>query len=237
MMGNDGKEEWSSERVLIKKLCDIQARLNVPKNQYSSFGKYRYRNCEDILEAVKPLLREAGLVLTVTDEIIDISGRFYVCATATIHHGGGVIASTGYAREPESKKGMDEMQITGAASSYARKYALCGLFAIDDNKDADSMDNRTQSKPEAKPTAPDEFMETTPEQKAAYENTAGPHVTKKLRSKLVQICNQRGASPQMMRDWILSGWNKPFDDMTPAEQGEVVATAEREFTVQKGVAV
>lgn len=128
----------------------IQQELNVPKNNFNDFGKYKYRSCEDILEAVKPLLGKYNAVLTISDEIVEISGRFYVKATAQINihevlEDGRIhdfeFDATAYAREPESKKGMDESQVTGAASSYARKYALCGLFAIDDTRDADTMDN------------------------------------------------------------------------------------------------
>jgi hypothetical protein len=111
--------------------------LKAPKGQYNSFGKYHYRSTEDILEAVKPLLK--GLVLTVSDEIVSVTAdRVYVKATAKITDGKDTIESTAFAREPLEKKGMDSSQITGATSSYARKYSLNGLFLIDDNKDADS---------------------------------------------------------------------------------------------------
>jgi len=121
---------------LVKKLAEIQKTLNAPKNQRNNFGNYNYRNCEDILQAVKPLLGD--YVLTVWDDIQVIGDRVYVKATAQISDGKDVINTTAFAREPLSKKGMDESQITGAASSYARKYALNGLLLIDDNKDADS---------------------------------------------------------------------------------------------------
>jgi len=122
---------------MIKELAAIQQKLKAPKNQYNNFGKYKYRNQEDILEAVKPIL--GNLVLTVSDEMVVVGDRIYVKATAAITDGTQTIQNTAYAREPQSKKGMDESQITGAASSYARKYALNGLFLIDDTKDADSM--------------------------------------------------------------------------------------------------
>jgi hypothetical protein len=127
------------------KLAYIQSELNAPKNQYNSFGKYKYRSCEDILQAVKPLLANS-LTLTISDDIIEVGGRIYVKATATLSDGKEEIKTTALAREPENKKGMDSSQITGAASSYARKYALNGLFAIDDNKDADTKDNRKEGK-------------------------------------------------------------------------------------------
>ena len=131
-----------------KILHKIQKELKAPKNQYNNFGKYNYRNCEDILEAVKKLLD--GAVLTLDDEVVQIGDRLYVKATATLSLGiNDQISTTAYAREPLTKKGMDEAQITGATSSYARKYALNGLFCIDDTKDADSMDNtqKTSQKP------------------------------------------------------------------------------------------
>jgi len=124
---------------LQEKLTGIQQKLKVPKNNKNSFGNYNYRSCEDILEAVKPLLLDCTLVIS--DEIVNMGNRYYVKAIVTLSSGNDTVIATAYAREPETKKGMDEAQITGSASSYARKYALNGLFAIDDTKDADSMDN------------------------------------------------------------------------------------------------
>jgi len=118
------------------KLHEIQQKLKAPKNQRNTFGNYNYRNCEDILEAVKPLLGDA--VLTISDEIVQVGDRFYVKATATFKDKEVVTSATAFAREAIEKKGMDSAQITGAASSYARKYALNGLFLIDDTKDPDS---------------------------------------------------------------------------------------------------
>lgn len=131
------------------KLKEIQSDLKVPKNQVNTFGKYKYRNCEDILEAVKPLAAKLDAVIKLDDELVAIGDRYYVKSTATLLDEEGSITATAYAREATEKKGMDDAQITGAASSYARKYALNGLFAIDDTKDADSHDNRP-TKPVAK---------------------------------------------------------------------------------------
>lgn len=125
----------------IEKIVAIQSELKAPKGQYNSFGKYNYRSCEDILEGVKPLLAKHGLVLTIQDSIDLIGDRFYVKATATITDGKERLSTSAYARESLDKKGMDASQVTGATSSYARKYALNGLLAIDDTKDADTMDN------------------------------------------------------------------------------------------------
>ena len=118
----------------------IQQKLKAPKGQFNSFGKYKYRSCEDIVEAVKPLLAEAGYHLILTDDIVMVGDRIYVKSTASVLKGTEVLGSaSAFAREPLEKKGMDTSQITGTASSYARKYALNGLFAIDDTKDADTM--------------------------------------------------------------------------------------------------
>ncbi|MCK4261395.1 MAG: ERF family protein [Halanaerobiales bacterium] len=132
----------------MKSLYQIQFGLNVPKNQRNNFGKYNYRSCEDILAAVKPLLNEYECHLTITDEIVVIGDRHYVRATATITDKYAFSCATGFAREAEAKKGMDVAQITGAASSYARKYALNGLFAIDDTKDADFLNRPLKPRPQ-----------------------------------------------------------------------------------------
>ena len=128
---------------MLKKLLAVQTALKAPKGQYNAFGKYNYRSCEDILEALKPLLSEQGLVLTISDSLEMIGDRYYVKAVANLADTESKLSveSVAYAREEETKKGMDGSQITGTASSYARKYALNGLFCIDDTKDADTMDN------------------------------------------------------------------------------------------------
>lgn len=124
----------------MERIINIQQKLKCPKNQYNGFGNYKYRSCEDILEAVKPLLAKENLALIINDELISINERYYVKATATIYDKDGkmIISNNGYAREEENKKGQDGSQITGASSSYARKYALNGLFLIDDVKDSDT---------------------------------------------------------------------------------------------------
>ena len=138
---------------LFKKLLIVQMALKVPKSQYNNFGKYHYRNAEDILETVKPLLSTQELTMTISDELTMVGDRYYIKATVTLydpennseHH------VDGYAREEESKKGMDSMQLTGATSSYARKYALNGMFAIDDTKDSDATNEHGKgSKPSSK---------------------------------------------------------------------------------------
>lgn len=134
------EQQEQSEMSLQHRLAEIQQELNAPKGQTNTFGGYRYRSCEDILSAVKPLLK--GLTIVISDEMVMLGDRFYVKATAVIADGRESIPATAYAREAATKKGMDESQITGSTSSYARKYALNGLLAIDDTKDADSQDNR-----------------------------------------------------------------------------------------------
>jgi len=122
-------------------LAKIQSLVKAPKGQLNKFGNYKYRSCEDIVEAVKLVINPLGYYLTLIDEIVLIGTRVYVKATATLSNGEQTYSATAYAREEETKKGMDAAQVTGAASSYARKYALNGLFAIDDTKDADATNN------------------------------------------------------------------------------------------------
>ena len=130
---------------MVQELVTIQRKLKAPKGQYNSFGKYKYRSCEDILESVKPILSECGCSLVISDEIIMVGNRIYIQATATLTNGKGEqVKATGMAREEETKKGMDASQVTGATSSYARKYALNGLFCIDDTKDADATNTHGQ---------------------------------------------------------------------------------------------
>lgn len=138
----------------MESLIKIQSELNAPKNQFNKFGNYSYRSCEDILSAVKPLLLKYNCLLTLTDEVVEVGGRVYVKATAFLRQvddeNKGALTES-YARESETRKGMDDSQITGSASSYARKYALNGLFLIDDVKDADANDDKQPDKPAEKP--------------------------------------------------------------------------------------
>lgn len=165
----------NNQEGMIDKLIKIQSELKAPKNLRNKSMGYTYRSCEDILEAVKPLLAREGLVLTLSDEIVEIGGRNYVKATASLGEPGGaenipdrnhLDASiyrhgfvTAYAREEETKKGMDGSQITGAASSYARKYALNGLFLIDDAKDSDSTNTHGKKDENDAPAGSEEEVE------------------------------------------------------------------------------
>ena len=133
----------------MSKLAEIQEAVKAPKNKNNNFGKYKYRNFEDICEAVKPVLAKYDADLTVSDSVENIGTRFYIVATATLSVDGKNYQAKGYAREGESKTGMDVAQLTGACSSYARKYALCALFLIDGSDDFDEMDNRDEARPKA----------------------------------------------------------------------------------------
>lgn len=158
----------------MKALNEIQIALKAPKGQFNSFGKYSYRSCEDILEAVKPLLGECSLI--VSDSVEVHADRVYIKATATLHTPDGVsVSAVGMAREPVSRKGMDDSQITGASSSYARKYALNGLFAIDDNKDADST-NKGNSTPAKK--------------------LESPPITEAIKDKVVELIGEASITPE-----------------------------------------
>lgn len=159
---------------LSKKILNVQTELKAPKNQYNSFGKYKYRSAEDILEGLKPLLAKHELLQTISDEIVLVGDRFYLKATVTVRHGEEEISVSGYAREALNKKGMDESQITGTASSYARKYALNGMWAIDDTKDSDT----------------DEYAQRTAEKNKHEDKTKQSnnqeHITQQQRQDLQQ---------------------------------------------------
>lgn len=137
--------------TLHEKLVEIQKELKVPKNQFNKFGGYNFRSAEDILATAKPLVNAMGLALTCDDDLVMLGNRYYVKATVSLSDGVSSATRTAFAREPENKKGMDESQITGTASSYARKYALNGLFAIDDVKDADSNEHAVELKARPEP--------------------------------------------------------------------------------------
>lgn len=157
-----------AERNIYQRLMAVQKTLKAPKGQYNEYGKYKYRSCEDILEAVKPILAENGLTLVIRDEI-EIHGEWhYIKAVATLmDETGATISNQAYAREPVDKKGMDQSQITGTASSYARKYCLNGLFLIDDTKDPDTNEHRkeTEAKAQKQEQKQERRQEKKPEQK------------------------------------------------------------------------
>ena len=164
----------------MKELNTIQTSLAAPKGQRNNFGNYNYRSCEDILAAAKPLLKEQECTLTIADDILLVGDRFYIKATATITNKEGLsVSTTAFAREEAAKRGMDASQVTGAASSYARKYALCGLFAIDGEKDADALNTSkeytqavaTQPKAKSDELTPHEIIESIIKPALAQANT------------------------------------------------------------------
>jgi len=157
-------EKKETKKQELNELVYIQSTLKAPKNQRNNFGGYNYRSCEDIMEAVKPLLKETNCTLVVSDDIVQVGDRFYVKATAILKTPSGEeYKNSAFAREPLSKKGSDESQVTGAASSYARKYALNGLFCIDDTKDADALNvnkEYTQQPQAQQPVQPQVSVDT-----------------------------------------------------------------------------
>lgn len=158
--------------AILEKLNIIQSKLKAPKGQFNKFGNYAYRSCEDILEALKPLLAQTKTVLTLKDDIEFIGDRYYLRAICTLHdaESGEKIENSAYARETDTKKGMDAAQITGSVSSYARKYALNGLFAIDDTKDSDTNEN---------------YKQTQKKQSNAQRNAQGVNISK-VRNEIAQ---------------------------------------------------
>lgn len=186
----------------MKALNEIQIALKAPKGQFNSFGKYSYRSCEDILEAVKPLLGECSLI--VSDSVEVHGDRVYIKATATLHTPDGVsISAVGMAREPMSRKGMDESQITGASSSYARKYALNGLFAIDDNKDADSTNKGN----------------------LAPKKVETPPITDAIKDKVVELIGEAGITPEQGEKaikWASNGRTSVLDELQTHEGEKLV---------------
>ena len=187
---------------IIEQLSAIQATLKAPKNQHNDFGKYNYRSCEDILEAVKPLLKEQGIILTLDDSIESAGNRFYIKATAKLQNADGeTIENHAFAREAESKKGMDESQITGTASSYARKYALNGLFLIDDTKDADTNQYQMQNKqPQSPPQQAAEILCTANEINALHKEIQRTGGSEKEWLEFIGKHIKSGPKPQKLED-------------------------------------
>ena len=171
--------------TLIEKLSIIQQELIAPKNQFNSFGKYNYRSCEDILEGLKPCMKKLKVAITITDEIVLVGDRFYIKATATLHdaESSEKVSNVAYAREEKEKKGMDASQVTGATSSYARKYALNGLFAIDDVKDADTRDNRQKE------------AETQKQAEAEQKKIENSLISEIKVNALIARCEKEGVDP------------------------------------------
>ena len=193
---------------VYEKLMTVQTKLRAPKSQYNSFGRYSYRSCEDILEALKPLLAEVGAIVNVSDEVKLIGDRFYVEATAMFldcETGDSVVARAS-AREAETKKGMDDSQVTGSVSSYARKYALNGLFAIDDNKDADSTNTHSKEiKPNMTPTG----------------------ITEAQLKRLLAIGNKAGVKKEVVEGTVRKIFNCEPKDMTKEQYDNICERLEK----------
>lgn len=191
-----------SEKTFGERLLAVQTDLKAPKGQYNGFGKYSYRSCEDILEAVKPLLRDNRLLLTIKDEPVCIEGRFYIKATAEVSDdkmSGRSISATAYAREEDEKKGMDASQVTGSASSYARKYALNGLFLIDDTKDADATNDHGKA-PDKNPAKANRKPAKAPNQPNPQDGTMVAKA--RLWSALKAYCERHGLNERDELDEI-----------------------------------
>lgn len=183
---------------VYEKLLDVQAQLKAPKSQYNSFGKYSYRNCEDILEAVKPICKKVKACVWLSDTLEKVGDRYYIKATATFVdvESGEKLTAEAYAREEETKKGMDGSQVTGASSSYARKYALNGLFDIDDTKDSDTTNTHGKEKPEEAPKP----EETPKEQKPKAQKTPRERLIAKLKEMGINVTDyakEKGLSGQV----------------------------------------
>lgn len=206
-------------KTLHEKLVAIQSELKAPKNQRNTFGNYNYRSAEDILEAVKPLLLQHGLVLTITDEVQCIGDKNYVVALARLDGCEQSITTTGWAREAISRKGMDDSQITGATSSYARKYALGGLFCLDDTKDADATN--THDKAEETPPKPRKA-------KASTTEPTGKKTQEKPKTSLLDKLQERldgFANLDELNAWFDESWVKVEEACNEVE----IATAEQMF--------
>ena len=176
---------------IYEKLMMVQQTLKAPKNQYNKFGNYHYRSCEDILEGLKDPLFKAKAAVTISDEIVCIADRVYVKATATFIdvETGEKVENSAYAQEPSDRKGMDVSQITGASSSYSRKYALNGLFLIDDNKDADTNENKTEKEERKKAEQPTE---------QEMKNTEKQYITEAKVKALMKQCEHDGVNPALV---------------------------------------
>lgn len=192
----------------MKELINIISELKAPKGQYNSFGKYKYRSCEDILEAVKPLLAKHNVLLTITDDIVLIGDRFYVKATATVTNlEGASVSASALAREEDTKKGMDGSQVTGASSSYARKYALNGLFCIDDTKDADATNTHGKELPAQQPASTPH-----PSPTATYQMAISALKACTTAAETIQVCktweNRVGDQVDAFKDECRAMYNK-----------------------------
>lgn len=191
---------------IVEKLSAIQVELKAPKSNYNSFGKYNYRSCEDILEGVKPLLDKYRVALTLNDEIVLIGDRYYIKATATLYDGEQSLSATAYAREGNEQRGMSEAQLTGSTSSYARKYALNGLFSIDDVRDDDSTNTHGATSNGSK---------------------APSTVSEKQIKRLVAIAIKKGYNAEQLSSMVYKKYQKATNNLTKEEYDVIVAGLEK----------
>lgn len=211
------------ESQVFTTLRNIQGELVAPKGQYNSFGKYNYRSAEDILEAVKPLLKKYDASIVLSDEIIQIGDRYYVEATATLYAAGEAMGNKAYAREDENKKGMDGSQITGTASSYARKYALNGLLLIDDNKDADTDEYQEQNSGSQKQATQQKKQSSqagsTRKPPASNKSkTITGAQAKALRMELKNMAEATGSPVVAIGNWFIGKMGVDKPESIPAER-------------------
>ncbi len=193
----------------MQKLIEVQAELKAPKNKFNSFGNFSYRSCEDILESVKPLLKAKGLMMTITDEVVNVGSKNYIRATVTIRDGDQkTVSVSAFAREAEAKKGMDDSQITGTASSYARKYALNGMFLIDDTKDADT----------------DEYKEATKKAEPKEETFEDSQISPIKAKTLKALCEEKGTDVKKLCEHYKV---KSIDALSMSQYAEAVKTIEK----------
>lgn len=193
---------------VYQKLMRVQSKLKAPKNQFNKFGNYSYRSCEDILEGLKPLLKEVGAVLIINDEVVNIANRFYIKATASFISidDGEKIISSALAREEEERVKFDPAQLTGSVSSYARKYALNGLFAIDDTKDSDSTNKHDK----------DNITSLNNENK-----WTNPKLTDNQIKRLYAIAYKKGIGADKVKEQVLKKFNKEVSGLTKTEYDKV----------------
>lgn len=193
---------------VYQKLMRVQSKLKAPKNQFNKFGNYSYRSCEDILEGLKPLLKEVGAVLIINDEVVNIANRFYIKATASFISidDGEKIISSALAREEEERVKFDPAQLTGSVSSYARKYALNGLFAIDDTKDSDSTNKHEK----------DNITSLNNENK-----WTNPKLTDNQIKRLYAIAYKKGIGADKVKEQVLKKFNKEVSGLTKTEYDKV----------------
>ena len=200
----------------------IQSELVAPKGQYNSFGKYNYRSAEDILEALKPILKKHNAAITLSDEIVYIEGRYYVEASVTLFAEGEAIGAKASAREEETKKGMDGSQITGTASSYARKYALNGLFAIDDNKDPDTDEYANQTRKQAQDQKPAQSKPASNQKQNQRASGNVKYITgaqaKKLREDIKNIAEASGGPVNTVGVWFIDQLGVEKIELIPADR-------------------